>query len=190
MVTASTFIHLMGLIAPAWKAILGATLLGFCTVASNVGLMATAAYLLASAALHPPVSALMLPVVGVRFFGITRAVSRYLERYLTHSITLRLLSRLRVSFYRTLEPLVPAGLPANHSGDLLSRVVADAATLENFYLRVLAPPLVALPVMAAMLAFLSRWATGVALAWLFFYLAAGILIPLLLKAAGRDAGRR
>ena len=45
----------------------------------------------------------------------------------------------RVWFYRAIEPLAPAALAAQHSGDLLSRIVADIETLENFYLRVLIP---------------------------------------------------
>ncbi|QGP91341.1 Vitamin B12 import ATP-binding protein BtuD [Neomoorella glycerini] len=188
--TAGTFIRLLGLIAPFWKSILGATLLGFFTVASNVGLIATAAFLIASAALHPPVLDLMLPIVGVRFFGISRAASRYLERYVNHSVTLHILSRLRVSFYQALEPLAPARLPDHHSGDLLSRVVADVATLENFYLRVLAPPLVALLVMVAVFVFLAHFAVKPALAWLLFFLGAGIIAPLGLKAAGRSAVRQ
>jgi thiol reductant ABC exporter CydD subunit/thiol reductant ABC exporter CydC subunit len=188
--TTSTCIRLLGLLAPFWAAILGATLLEFFTIASNVGLMATAAFLIASAALHPPVSDLMLPIVGVRFFGISRAASRYLERYVNHSVTLHILSQLQVSFYRALEPLVPARLPDHHSGDLLSRVVADVATLENFYLRVLAPPLVALLVMVAVFVFLAHFAIKPALAWLLFFLGVGIIAPLGLKAAGRRATRQ
>ncbi|MEJ5201458.1 MAG: thiol reductant ABC exporter subunit CydC, partial [Anaerolineales bacterium] len=38
----------------------------------------------------------------------------------------------------------PAGMPSSHSGDLLSKLVADIETLENFYLRAVAPPLVAI----------------------------------------------
>lgn len=185
-----TFVRLLGLIAPAWQAVLGAILLGSGTIASNIGLMATAAFLIASAALHPPAGKLMLAIVGVRFFGITRAVCRYLERYVNHSITLGILGRLRVAFYRTLEPLIPAGLPGHHSGDLLSRAVADVATLENFYLRVLNPPLVALPVAAGVFLFLAHFGRTLALAWMGAFLAAGIIFPLGLTIVGRGVLRR
>ncbi len=80
---------------------------------------------------------------AVRFFGIARGVFRYAERLASHNVTFRLLARLRVWFYRALEPLAPARLMQYRSGDLLSRIVADVETLENFYVRVVAPPLVA-----------------------------------------------
>jgi len=135
--------RLVKLAAPfkGWMAL--ATLLGFATVGSNVGLMATAAFIIAKAALHPSIADLQVAIVGVRFFGIARGVFRYLERLVSHSVTFRLLARLRVWFYQALEPLAPARLIQYRSGDLLSRVVADIETLEHFYGRVIAPPVVA-----------------------------------------------
>ena len=82
-------------------------------------------------------------VVGVRFFGITRGIFRYLERLVSHNVTFRLLARLRVWFYEKLEPLAPARLMEFQRGDLLARVIGDVETLENFYVRVVSPPLTA-----------------------------------------------
>jgi len=81
---------------------------------------------------------------GVRFFGLSRGVFRYLERLASHAVNFRLLARLRVWFYQHIEPLSPAILLHTSSGDLLTRVVADIDTLENFYIRAVAPPVVAL----------------------------------------------
>src|SRR5665648_88380 len=67
----------------------------------------------------------------------------------------RLLGRLRVWFYDALEPLAPARLGGERSGDLLSRFLADIETLENFYVRVLAPPLVALVVVIGSALFMA-----------------------------------
>ena len=100
-------------------------------------------WLISAAALHPSIAELQLAIVGVRFFGISRGVFRYLERLVSHDITFGLLSRLRSWFYRAIEPLAPARLMYYRSGDLLSRVVSDIDTLENFYIRVVSPPLVA-----------------------------------------------
>lgn len=61
-----------------------AALLGFATVGSSIGLMATSAYIIAKAALHPSIAVLQVSIVGVRFFGISRGVFRYLERYVSH----------------------------------------------------------------------------------------------------------
>ncbi len=184
------FARLMVLIAPFWKSMLLATLLGFFTVASGVGLMATSAFLIAGAALHPPVLELMEAIVGVRFFGISRAVFRYLERYFTHDATFRVLSHIRVWFYTALEPLAPARLMEYRSGELVSRIVADVETLEQFYLRVLAPPLVALMVLIGVFAFLARFGISLAFAFLFFFLAAAVAVPLAVRALSRGRGRR
>ncbi len=148
---------LLGLIAPFWAWIALATLAGAATVASGVGLLATSAYILARAALHPSIADLQLAIVGVRFFGIARGVLRYLERYLSHQATLRILARLRVWFYARLEPLAPARLADYRSGDLLQRIVADVESLQHFYVRALAPPLSALLVVAGLTLFLHSY---------------------------------
>ena len=55
---------------------------------------------------------------------------------------------MRVWFYAAIEPLAPARLTTRRSGDLLARIVADVETLEDFYVRVLVPPIVAVLVTA------------------------------------------
>ncbi len=45
---------------------------------------------------------------GVRFFGVSRAVCRYFERYTSHRMAFQGLYGLRVWFYAHLEPLAPA----------------------------------------------------------------------------------
>ena len=164
-------------------------LLGFATVGSGIGLIATASFLIASAALHPSVADLAVPIVGVRFFGISRGVFRYLERYVSHNVTFRLLGRLRVWFYEAIEPLAPAGLMEHRSGDLLNRVVADVEALQHFYVRVIAPPLVALMTGLAMWLFVRQF--DVVLAWILigFLLLAGTAVPLLIHVLSSETGR-
>jgi ATP-binding cassette subfamily C protein CydC len=65
-------------------------------------------------------------------------------------VTFRLLARWRVWFFQALEPLAPARLLQYHSGDLFSRVIGDIGTLEGFYVRAIAPPLVAILIMIIM----------------------------------------
>ncbi len=181
--------RLLRLVAPArgWMAL--AALLGFATVGSGIGLLATAAFIIASAALHPSVADLAVPIVGVRFFGISRGVFRYLERYVSHSITFRLLARLRVWFYAAVEPLAPAGLRQQRSGDLLARVIADVETLQHFYVRVVAPPAVAVLVAAAVWLLFSTYAAALAYVWLALLALAGLGVPLLAWRLGLAAGR-
>lgn len=185
--------RLLCLVAPYAARMALATLLGCATIVSGVALMATSAYIIAGAALHPSIAQLQLAIVGVRFFGILRGLLRYAERYVSHQVTFELLAHLRVWFYRSIEPLAPAHLIQAHSGDLLSRIVADVQTLENFYLRALAPPLAAGLVLILMTAFMGSYHFQLGVVMLLSLVLAGLGIPTLTlhlsKAAGRDAIR-
>lgn len=165
-------------------------LLGALTVAAGIGLLTTSAYLIARAALHPSIAELQVAIVGVRFFGITRGVFRYLERLQTHDTAFRLLARLRVWFYEHLEPLAPARLMTQRSGDLLSRIIADIETLQHFFLRVIVPPGVAAAMIAAVTYFMSRFDIWLSVQLLFFLLLAGLAIPLLTNRMARPFGKR
>ncbi|MDP1571989.1 MAG: thiol reductant ABC exporter subunit CydC [Vicinamibacterales bacterium] len=158
------------------------------TVGASVALMGTSAWLIATAALHPSIAVLQVAVVGVRFFGITRGVGRYLERLVSHDVTLRLLARLRVHVFLGLAPLVPAVWHRRSSGDMLARILADVDTIEHAYLRLAGPAATAAVVIAATalaLAWIAPVAGLIALAGL---LLAGIGVPLLAWLLGRRAG--
>jgi ATP-binding cassette subfamily C protein CydC len=171
--------RLLGFLNGSWGWVALSVLLGVLTVGSNVGLMGTSAYLLSAAALHPELSALLVAIVGVRFFGIARGVFRYAERLTSHTTTFRLLSRLRTWFYRALEPLAPARLMQVRSGDLLSRIVTDVEVLENFYVRGVAPPLVAVLVTAGMMFFFDRYNAVLGWVYLVFTILIGAGVPVL-----------
>ncbi len=106
----NTFTRLLKFLRGSWKDVALATLIGSATIASSIALIGTSAWLIARAAEHPSIAALNVAIVGVRFFGITRGVFRYLERLVSHRITFNLLARLRKWFYEALEPLAPARL--------------------------------------------------------------------------------
>lgn len=181
--------RLLALVAPyrGWFAL--AALLGFATVGSSIGLIATSAYLIAKAALMPSIAALNVAVVGVRFFGIARALLRYAERYVAHTATFRLIAGVRAWFYAAVEPLAPAGLTERRSGDLLAGAVADVETLEQFYLRVLAPPLVALLAALLSVGLMLAFDLRLALALLLFQLLGGVVLPLLVRRLARRPGQ-
>jgi ATP-binding cassette subfamily C protein CydC len=166
-----------------------AVLLGAGTVGASIGLMATSAYLISAAALHPSIAALNVAIVGVRFFGIARGVLRYLERLTSHTVSLRLLTALRVWFYNALEPLAPARLQQYHSGDVLTRAVTDIDTLQDFYVRVLAPPLVAVVIALGMGAFLWLFDARLAMVLWLAWLIAGVGIPAAVQRATRNIAR-
>jgi ATP-binding cassette subfamily C protein CydC len=151
--------------------------LGFGTILSGIGLLGTSGYLISAAALQPSIAELQIAIVAVRFFGISRGVFRYAERLVSHDATLRLLGGLRVWFYRRLEPLAPARIREYRRGDLLSRLVHDIDLLEDLYVRVISPALIALGVGLFTGFLLGRWDPLFAVAFWCFYLIAAFLIP-------------
>jgi ATP-binding cassette subfamily C protein CydCD len=182
--------RLLRFISPYKKWVALSAMLGSATIGSAIGLMVTSAFIISAAALHPSIAVLETAIVGVRFFGISRGIFRYLERLVTHDITLRLLAQLRVWFYRSLEPLAPARLLLQRSGDLLSRAISDINTLENFYVRAVSPPLVAIIVAISASAILASYASVLGAMLLVMILAAGVGLPILLYLLTRKPGRQ
>lgn len=180
--------RLLAFLRPFWGWVILSVILSAATVFAGIGLLGTSADLIARAALQPGIAALQVSIVGVRFFGISRAILRYLERLVSHSVNFRLLAQLRVWFYKRLEPLSPARLQDYRSGDVLQRTIGDIETLENFYVRVLAPPLSAILVTAGMGWFVGQvdWRLGFVLAG--GLLAGGAGISLLAFWIGQKAG--
>jgi ATP-binding cassette subfamily C protein CydC len=166
-----------------------AALLGFLTVFSSAALMVASAWIITRAALQPSIATLQVAIVSVRAFGIARGVARYLERLVSHEATFRLLARLRVWFYTALEPLAPARLAEYPGGDLLARLVADIETLQEFYVRVVAPPAVAAMVGVGLGVFLWAYEPAAALAALACYALAGAGLPLLTRWLSREPAR-
>ncbi len=165
--------------------------LGALAIAASIGLLTTSGYLISRAAQRPnSILVLSAAIVGVRFFGITRAIARYAERLVSHDLAFRVLADTRLRVFTSLVPLVPADAQGLRRGDLLSRFVGDVDALQDLYLRGLAPPMVA--------AVTSVMAVGVAAIMLpvaALVLAGGLLIgimlvPLLTAASTRAAARR
>lgn len=181
---------LSSLLIPFSGRIVLSVLLGFAAIVAGIGLMSTSAYILAAAALHPSIAALQVAIVGVRFFGLSRGVFRYLDRLISHDTTFRVLAHLRNWFFRTIEPLAPAGLTDIHSGDLLERVIADINTLENFYVRSVAPPLVAMLVGLMTSLLLWLFDPRLAVALLFFLILQGFASPTVLHSLAKSPGRQ
>lgn len=168
------------------KPVLGWMVLGgvlsFITMVANVVLMAISGWFIASmaiAGIHGVTLNYFTPAAIIRFSAILRTTGRYAERVVTHSATLRILSHLRVWFYERIEPLAPAGLEGFRSGDLLSRIGADIDTLDQFYLRLLLPLIVALMATLTFVIFLCWFDPWLGLIELTLLLIAGVGLPLL-----------
>lgn len=173
-----------------WHRVALSVLLSSITILASVALMGTSAWLISTAAIAVSVAELGVSTVGTRFFGIARAVFRYLERLESHDVTFRLLAKLRIWFYEKLEPLAPARLMNFRSGDLLARIIGDVETLENFYVRVVSPPLTAIVVGTFTAIFLASFYPLLAPVYLTFYLSLGLFLPILAQTTSRKSAEQ
>ena len=161
-----------------------AVLLAAGASAASVALLGVAAWLISKAAQHPPFLELSVAAVGVRFFGISRAVLRYLERLVGHDLALRMRSALRLRSYRALARTTLLG---RRHGDLLVRVVADVEAIQDVLVRVGLPFAAAAVVIAGTTAMLGRFSPAAAAVLLATAVLAGLVVPVWAQRASRAA---
>ncbi len=138
-------VHFRGLFALA-------IFLGTLTVLFSGALMFTSGYLITKASTRPE-SILMVyvPIVGVRTFGIGRAVLSYVQRLTGHQMVLKILSEMRVRLYSLLEPQALFLRSRFLTGDLLGVLADDIEHLQDFYLKTIFPSLVSLATYAVII---------------------------------------
>ncbi|MBJ6610842.1 MAG: thiol reductant ABC exporter subunit CydC [Candidatus Thiothrix moscowensis] len=186
-------LRLLRLFKPYWGwAALGIGL-SFITLLANVGLMAVSGWFITAMAMAGVAGASMnyfTPAALIRLAAIVRTAGRYGERLVTHEATFRMLAELRVWFYERIELLAPAVLEQYRSGDVLSRIRADIDTLNNVYLRLLVPVVVAALATLVFVVALLFYHPLLALLELSLLLVAGVLIPWLMNRLGHEAGQQ
>jgi ATP-binding cassette subfamily C protein CydC len=181
--------RVLRLVLPHWPWLALGALLGVIAIGANVALMGLSAYLISKAAVASSVAELALAVTGVRALAISRAAFRYLERYTTHRTMFRILTTIRTWFYASVEPLAPARLGHLRSGDLMTRLVADVDAMEELYVRVLVPPVVAAVVIAGSTLVYGLLDLAMGLLLLGFLLLTGVFLPLLSRWLSRQPSR-
>ena len=172
-----------------WRVAL-AILLGAAVVASNMGLLGAAAYLIATASATHLLIFLLVPMYLVRLLSITRGLARYAERLMAHDVTLRILARLRVWLYDGLGRLGPAVTQTLHSGDTLGRLMGDVDEMQNGYLLLVSPFAVAILIGAVLIGVLHLFDDTLALAVAIIFIAAGLGLPVLIWVLSRGLGHR
>ena len=180
---------LFAVLSPAKWSLVLALIFTFLTVFMNVGLLTVSSWLLASAALQPGLTYLSLAIVGVRFFGVSRAVCRYFERYTSHRMAFQGLYGLRLWFYAHLEPLAPAILKRFGAGDMLGRIMGDIEVLQFFYLRTLIPPVAAIAMTALVAYGVSTIDDSLVVPILMAALVLGVVVPLVVYAHNKQSLR-
>lgn len=185
--------RLLLLFKPYWHWMALGILLSLITLLANVGLMALSGWFITAMAIAGIAGVSIdyfSPAAGIRGLAIARTAGRYAERVVTHEATFRMLSGLRQWFYLHLEPLAPAALQHYHSGDLLSRIRADIDALENVYLRVIAPSIVAVIASSFFVYFLSFYNATLAWVEVALLFIAGVITPLLINRLSRSSGQQ
>lgn len=125
-------------------------ILGVLTLLTAGMLMFTSGFLISKSALQPyNILLVYVPIVGVRTFGIGRAVIHYVERLVGHDTVLRILAKMRVRLYRVLEPQALFIRSRFRTGDILGALADDIEQLQNVYIRTVFPSVVALILYAA-----------------------------------------
>lgn len=160
------------------------------TVAAGVGLLGVSGWFLTGAALAGAGGAfnLFAPSALVRGLSFLRIVSRYADRVVGHSATLRLLADLRGTVFNALIRLTPRQLARYRSGDLVARMTGDVDALDTVFLFVLAPLATAILAGAILTAVLGYWVPAAALTFALALLTACLLVPLWLVRAARKPG--
>ena len=131
-------VRLVRLARPARARLLAAIALAAGATGASVALLAVSGWLIARASFQPPVLHLMVAVVAVRFFGISRGVLRYAERLVSHDAAFTALATVRQRLYARLEQLAPIGRLWRR-GDLLDRLVADVDAVPSVLTRAVIP---------------------------------------------------
>ncbi|MHA7305918.1 thiol reductant ABC exporter subunit CydC [Arthrobacter sp. TMN-49] len=114
---------------------------------SAAALSGISGWLIVWAADQPPMLHLMTLIVGVRTFGIGRAVLRYCERLLVHDAVFRWASELRLKLWDSMGSSVIHWGKLTRSGGALGTLVADVDELRD------AVPRAVVPIPAAMLSY-------------------------------------
>ncbi|MCE3244868.1 MAG: transporter, partial [Arthrobacter sp.] len=150
------------LLAPVRGKFAGAGAVGTLASLFAVALSGLSGWLILRASEQPPILYLLTAIVGVRFFGIGRAVLRYCERLLLHDAVFASLTLLRGRLWESLSRRALSLRRLLQGGNVLGVVIDDVDTVRDLLPRVVLPPVTALAVAAAAVA-TSAWLIPVAL---------------------------
>ncbi len=156
-----------------------AILLGVVTLACSALLMFVSGYLISrTAQAGATLFAVMIPIALVQVFGIGRPFARYFERLISHDWVFRVTSKLRRALYNAID--ADASLPntAESTGAYLDTLAVDISNLQNLYLRVAFPTIIALILLISASIFFGALSIGIGLAVFISGAISAILLPI------------
>ena len=131
--------ELLAFLRPTAFRFTAAALLGTASTLFAITLLAVSGWLIVRASEEPAIMYLLVAIVGVRFFGIGRAVLRYCERLLTHDASLGSVTELRLRLWNGLAALGPASRALTTGGVALDYLVAASDRVRDLVPRVVLP---------------------------------------------------
>jgi ATP-binding cassette subfamily C protein CydCD len=137
------------LLAPVRGRFAASGIVGALAALFAVALSGLSGWLILRASEQPPIMYLLTAIVGVRFFGIGRAVLRYCERLLLHEAVFASLTKLRGSLWASLSQRALSLRRLLQGGNVLGAVIEDVDTVRDLLPRVVLPPVTAMAVAAA-----------------------------------------
>lgn len=150
------------LLAPVRGRFAGAGVVGTLASLFAIALSGLSGWLILRASEQPPILYLLSAIVGVRFFGIGRAVLRYCERLVLHEAVFASLTMLRGRLWESLSRRALSLRRLLQGGNVLGVVIDDVDTVRDLLPRVVLPPVTAVAV-AAVAAGTSAWLVPAAL---------------------------
>lgn len=134
---------------------------GAFALAAGTGLTVTSAWLITVASTQPPILALGVSIVLVRFFGILRAVARYGERVVSHEAIFKKLTAIRVKLFK----VVSSRLDTSDVARTVKTIIDDVERAQEFYLRVTLPKIAA-AISLSITILLALWISPASLLWI------------------------
>ncbi|ASN38961.1 thiol reductant ABC exporter subunit CydC [Arthrobacter sp. 7749] len=166
---------LPGLLLAAAAAIFGA------------GLTGVSGWLIVTASHQPPMLHLMVAIVGVRAFGIGRAVLRYAEQVRVHDAVLGFASNLRQRLWDALVAQPHGWGRLTRSGAALGHLIAEVDEVRDAVPRVLVPPVAGIATWLAVTIGIGFWAPDALPLALGLGLTAFLLLPLAVLAVEKQS---
>ncbi|MDB1123950.1 heme ABC transporter ATP-binding protein/permease CydC [Vibrio algarum] len=178
-----------------WFGLSAGMLLAFTTLFASVGLLTLSGWFISASAVAGLTVAretfnYMLPGGGVRGLAMGRTAGRWGERVVSHNATFKLLTELRVFFFKKLAPLVPGRVANLRDGDLLNRLVADVDAMDHVYLRLLSPVVVSAFGIATLTLFLAWFDFSLGLILGSILLSLLIIWPVVFYKLGKHNGQQ
>lgn len=168
--------------------LVGGFALALLTVLNGIALLGVSGWFITATAVFVVAFDIFTPGAAIRLFAVLRTVSRYFERVVNHDLILRTQQRWRVRLFSGLFQQTLLTVERLKLAHVLQRLTQDLTTLDDLYIRILAP--LGLVVIVSIGLGLGLYWLAPELGWLVWALAAvfiavhcGVLAPRLRQRA-------